>query len=275
MTKASENLFTTQPAVSRSIRRLEAQVGHPLFVRTARGVVLTTEGKILYKYSQRIFQSLAAADKEIRSVHSLLEGEIRIGISATLCKHYLMDYLNLFNQEYPGIVIRVTNPTTPEIIQLMKSEQIDIGIVNLPIIDNDLVSKELLQLEDCFVVGTRYKELAAQDPLLLSELGKYPLLMLEKRSNTRKHVDRYFQEHGIRFEPEFELGNLDLLAQFAINGLGVACLIKNFVQKELEEGLLFQLPMKETIPPRFIRVSYLKDLPLSPAAAKFLDLLER
>lgn len=275
ISKASENLFTTQPAVSRSIRRLELQVGCPLFVRTARGVALTKEGEILHKYAKQIFHALSEAEKEIQSFHNLLDGEIRIGISAALCKHYLMPYLNQFNAHYPGIVIRVTNPTTPEIIDLMKKEQIDIGIVNLPAPDNDLISQQLLELEDCFVAGEKYKELAERAPVPLARLNGYPMLMLEKKSNTRKHADRYFKGLGIEFEPEVELGNLDLMAQFAIDGRGIAYLIKNFIQDELNSGKLYEIEITEGMPRRIISASYLKDTPLSPAAWKFLELLTR
>ncbi|GAA3402137.1 LysR family transcriptional regulator [Paenibacillus hodogayensis] len=275
ISKASESLFTTQPAVSRSIRRLELQIGCPLFVRTARGVALTKEGEILLKYAKQIFLALSTAEKEIKSVQQLLDGEIRIGISAALCKHYLMPYMNQFNTYYPGIVIRVTNPTTPEIIDLMKKEQIDIGIVNLPGPDNDLMTLELLELEDCFVAGEKYRELAKRTHVPLAQLNDYPLLMLEKKSNTRRHVDCFFKELGIELEPEVELGNLDLMTQFAIEGRGIACLIKNFVRDELESEKLYEIKIEESMPRRMISASYLKYAPLSPASSKFLELLMR
>lgn len=113
ITKAAEQMYITQPAVSRAIRQLEEELGCTLFVRTAKGVKLTLEGNILYQYVDQIFQFLSTAEKKINDVKNLNSGEVRLGVSDTLCKHYLARYLKLFNTLHPKIKIHVVCPTTP------------------------------------------------------------------------------------------------------------------------------------------------------------------
>jgi len=109
-------MYITQPAVSRAIKQLEEDMKCILFVRTPRGVKLTQEGEILYQYIDQAFNFISAAEKKIEDIQNLQSGEIRIGVSDTLCKHYLLPHLKHFNTLYPSVKIRVTCPTTPGIV---------------------------------------------------------------------------------------------------------------------------------------------------------------
>jgi DNA-binding transcriptional LysR family regulator len=272
ISKAADELYITQPAASRSVKQLEKQIGSPLLFRTSKGVKLTREGEILFKYIEQAFNFIETAENKINEIRKLEIGEVKIGISDTLCKHYLLPYLEVFNRDYPGVKIHVTNPTTTRIIELLKRGKIDLGIVNLPVEDDRLEIKKGFELQDCFVAGEKYGYLADRE-ILVSELVKYPLLLLERESNTRLYIDRYFKEHGLEVIPEIELGNIDLLVQFAKIGLGISCVIRNFVNDELQKSTLFEIRLKEKIPPRNAGIVYLKDVPLSYTARKFINLL--
>jgi DNA-binding transcriptional LysR family regulator len=100
------------------------------------------------------------------------------------------------------------------------------------------------------------------------------MLLLEKSSNSRRYIDRYFSEHGIEVVPDFELGNMDLLVHFAKYDFGVACVIRNFVEEELENGRLFEIKPIEKIPPRSLGVVWLKDTPLSKASEELINCLD-
>ena len=121
ITKAEEHKYITQPAVSRALRQLEEELGCDLFVRTPKGAKLTPEGEILYQHVEQVFSSLSSAEKKINDLKNLNSGEIRIGFSDTLCKHYLVRYLKLFNTLHPKIKIHVFCQTKPGIISFMKA----------------------------------------------------------------------------------------------------------------------------------------------------------
>ncbi len=273
ISKASEQLFITQPAVSRAIKQLEDSLGCTLFFRTSKGVELTQEGDILFKHIEQAFGLISSAESKINDVRNLITGEVKIGVSDTLCKYYLIPYLKLFNTNYPGVKVHVTCPTTPEIIKLLKAGKIDFGIINMPLKDEQLEFKAVMEIQDCFVAGEKYKHLSGK-MLPISEVVKYPLLFLEKSSNTRAYIDEYLKNNSIAAVPDFELGNIDLLIQFAKFDFGIACIIENFAQDILDEGGLYKLHLIEKIPPRNISVAWLKSVPLTSAAKELIRNLE-
>lgn len=273
ISKAAENLFITQPAVSRSIRQLEDELGCILFLRTPKGVKLTQEGEILFQFVEQAFNFITTAEKKISDIKNLFSGEVRIGVSDTLCKHYLVPYLKLFHQLHPAIRIHVICQTTPGIIGLLKSRLVDFGMINMPFLDDQLNFKNILEVQDCFIVGETYRYLSNKmQPL--SEIVKYPLLLLEKNSNSRAYIDKYFSDHSISITPDFELGNMDLLVHFSRYDFGIACVIRNFIEEELEKGTLHEIKPIEKIPPRKMGVAWLKDVPLSKASIELISILD-
>jgi DNA-binding transcriptional LysR family regulator len=273
ISKASQQLYITQPSLSRSIKLLEEALGCSLFFRTSKGVELTQEGTILFQYIEQVFGFISSAEKRISEVKNLLTGDIKIGVSDTLCKYYLIPYLKLFNTNYPSVKVHVTCPTTPDIVKLLKAGKIDFGIVNMPLHDELLVFKDIMEIQDCFVVGEKYKHLSFQMQHI-SEISKYPLLLLEKSSNTRKYIDRYFEQNSITVTPDFELGNIDLLLHFAKYDFGIACVIENFAEDILNAGRIHKINLIEKIPPRSISIAWLKNVPLSAAAKELIKHLE-
>jgi DNA-binding transcriptional LysR family regulator len=245
-----------------------------LFFRTSRGVSLTKEGEMLFTYVEMAFNFLFLGEKKISQIRNLEEGELSIGVGDSICKHYLLPYLKRFNTDNPGISIHITNQKSFEIISMLKEGKIDLGLVNLPLDDDQLRITELMEIHDCFVVGEKLKGLA-KDKISLRNLAKHPILLVEKTSNSRKYIDDYLQNHKVRIEPAFELGNFELLAQFAMINMGVACVIKEFFLQELEKAELFEISLKEEIPARSIGVASLKMVPLSSAAKEFIYLLTK
>jgi DNA-binding transcriptional LysR family regulator len=273
ISKAAEHLYITQPAVSRTIRQLEDELRCALFFRTSKGVKLTQEGEILYQYIDQAFNFISTAEKKITDVKNLLSGEVRIGVSDTLCKYYLVPYLKLFNTLHPAIKIHIICPTTPGIISLLKAGKIDFGIINLPYEDDRLEFKSVMEIQDCFVAGEKYRYLSNKlQPL--GEIVKNPLLLLERNSNSRLYIDRYFEANSISAVPAFELGNIDLLVHFARYDFGIACVIRNFIADELESGRLHEIKPIEKIPVRSIGVVWLRDVPLSTASRELITQLD-
>jgi LysR family transcriptional regulator, cyn operon transcriptional activator len=275
-TRAAAELFITQPAVSHAIKQLETKLGGPLFLRTPKGVKLTSEGEVLFRFISQAYHLIEAGEKKLAEIHLLQEGEIRVGAGDTLCRYFLLPYLEAFHQRYPSIRFQVTNRTTQETVALLKEGKIDFGIVNLPLQAEDrmLEVRESIELQDCFVSGTSIDVPGlAEAPLTFAQLQQYPLLMLERASTTRRYIDRFAQEQGVALNPEIELGSIELLVQFARIGLGLACVIRNFISDELQSGVLREVLLQPPIPARRVGLITLRDVPLSSAARQFMEML--
>lgn len=271
-TKAAQELHITQPSVSYAIKQMEETLGLTLFHRLSKGVKLTEEGQAMLTYVEQSFALLDSAQKHALDLKQLNEGEVRIGASDSLIKHLLLPHLNEFHSAYPGIRIRLSHGKTPEIAQRLKEGNIDCAIVHLPIPDAQLDISHLASLEDCFVVGKAYQELAER--LITSkELAELPLLLLSPGSSTRAIVEQWFASKGLSVKPDIELGSIDLLIEFARMGYGAAFITRSFVKEELQSGKLLELRLDDKLPPRDIGFAIRRDLRLSLAADQFARML--
>jgi len=272
LSKAAEALHITQPAVSHTIKQLERQLGTPLFFRTPKGVLLTHEGEALFSYVEQAFRMMEAGEKKLAEIRDLESGEIHIGASDTLCKHYLLPYLRKYRETYPKVRIHVTNRTTDETLGLLRNGRIDFGIVNLPVDDDKVDIRESLVLHEC-LIGAPSNFPADGKPLPLSELHNYPLILLEPGGSIRRFLERYAASHGVALTPELELGSIDLIVQFVRSGFGLAFAAREFVEEELASGLVGEIPLLPPPPPRRIGIVTLKGTPLSAASQRFIALL--
>lgn len=273
LTAAAERLNITQPAVSHTIKQLEEKMGGPLFFRTSRGVELTTEGKVLLSFIEQAFHNVELGERAIAEMNNLNSGEIHIGASDTLCKYYLLPHLEQFHEQFPNVRIHITNRTTPETLTLLKEGKIDFGIVGLPAADKQIDFRKSTELQDCLVGGKGYRHLANQT-MPLADIQQYPLLCLEAGGSTRKSMDEFLASNDLMITPEFELGSVDLLVQFALRGFGLAFVIRDYVTEELKSGELVEIHLDPPLPVRNIGIATLRGVPLSTASKSFLALLE-
>lgn len=273
ISNAAKELFISQPAVSQSIKQLEESLGGKLFFRTTKGITLTKEGEVLLKYIEQAFNFIKKGEGKFVEMKNLVEGQINISASDTICKYYLAPYLAEFKKRYPKIKIHVTNRTSKESIELLKVGKVDLSIVNTPMNeDKNLSIVEILEINDCFIAGSNYMEL--KDKILtLEELNKYPIILLEKGSHIRNFIDEYFKSNGLELNPEFELGSIDLLIEFARLGLGISLVVKNFIEDELRLNKIFELNLNGDLPKRNLVVVTLKSFPISMAAKEFIKVL--
>lgn len=271
--KAAQELYMTQPAVSQSIMQLERELNIRLFNRTPKGVSLTNEGEHLFEYVNSAINIIEAGEAKILEFQNLTHGELRLGVGDTISKHYLVTYLEEFHNKYPNIKLKIVNGTTTELCELIKSADIEIAICNFPIENDTLELIECLEIHDIFVCGDYYKNLINKE-ISLDELSKLPLIFLEKTSNSRKYVENFMLSKGIKISPDFELGSYDLLLEFAKINLGIACVIKEFSKEYLDRGIIHEMKTLEEIPKRSIGVCYLKKVSLSSGAIKFLEILK-
>ncbi len=268
---AARELYITQPAVSQSVRSLEAELGVKLFVRGAKGVELTREGKILGDYVSSAMGMLEAGESRMHMLSMLDAGELRIGASDTVSKWFLLPIIQKFHRMYPNISLTITNRTTAETIRLLRSGAIDIGYVNMPAGSEGVVFEECMPVNDTFIAGEAFSELRDR-PVSLAELAEYPLIMLESTSRSRQWVDQHFQSNGVPLMADVELSAHDLLVDFARIELGIACVIREFVHDSLMEGELFEIQLTPPVPRRAIGVCWNSGIEPSAAAQKLIEL---
>lgn len=156
ISKAANQLYISQPAISKSISKLETELGTELFSRSSRGVTLTEEGQVLYEYVERAFDSLNMGEENLKNYKELGIGHIRIGVSTSLCKHILLDYLKDFIRENPNIKFSIDCHSTVNTIKLLRNEDIDIGLICNTELPKGIVYSPVKEIHDVFVASPEY-----------------------------------------------------------------------------------------------------------------------
>jgi len=270
--EASKQLFISQSAVSQSIKVLEKKLNQTLFVRSTKKVQLTPEGDILLKHIEPAINLIQKGENQLLEANTLNGGQLRIGASDTICRYYLVPYLNKFHKTYPNVHIKVTNQTSIECAHLLESGQVDFIITNFP--NSGLSSSQNTRVingfSDVFVANQEYFPLKGQT-VSLGTLQTYPILMLERKSTTSEFLHHMFQKEQLDLVPEIELSSNDLLIDLARIGLGIA-FVPDFCIPENDRDL-FQVKLSEKLPTPQIVVAYNENLPVSQASKQFMDML--
>ncbi len=276
LTRAAEELYISQPAVSQAIKQLENQLGGKLFNRTHKGMELSdTGGKQIFSTVEQALRLLTDAENKYSELKNTATGVVRICASDTVSTHFLLKYIKEYHEKYPNVNLILENGTSAETIELLKNKKGDIGFVNLPIDDKDIhLSNTVMQLHDTFVASDKFKELFEQT-IDLRRLQDYPLLMLELSTATRQAIINFAHSQGIHLHPEIELASLELMTELAKNGIGIACIPREFVTHELEEGTLKEIKTNPELPSRAIGLALPKDTELTFAVKEFLKMLNK
>jgi len=279
---AAKKLYISQPAVSKSISKLEENFPTPLLQRTSKGVFLTESGQILYQQLDTAFQAIKHGEEQIKQNNALGVGNISIGVSTTLCKYVLMPYLKRFIAENPNIKVSISCQSTYETLAALENGNLDIGLVGESDRLSGLTFQPIQTIHDVFVASPEYLEKLAERASLMyeknniSELTELELmstatfLLLNKNNVTRQYVDKYLLNKDISLENQIEVTTMDLLIDFAKIGLGTACVIKEFVEEEFKRGELLEFVIEEPIPQRKIGFAYTAKGLANPALQKFL-----
>lgn len=216
MTKASEILFVSQPAISKSIKTLEEQIGVSLFNRSSRGLNLTEEGNVLYNRISPAFLSIQNAEDELSNFNELNVGEIKIGISTVLTKCLLLDTIYKFKTQYPNVKIKIINGLTNELVDKLTKGELDFIIYSeSDIEEKGIESKLLLELNYCFFYNPIFYSIDVKN---VDDLTKYPLILQSKNSNTRKFLDYCTKE---KLEADVEVISQELICNLVNTGVGI------------------------------------------------------
>jgi len=276
ITKASKELNISQPAISKSIKNLEEQLGGKLFIRTKRGVILTEEGKEFYNYIKHAIEYIKNAENKFTDLINLETGCIRIGISVTLTKEFLLQYLAKFHALYPKINIQIITDVTSDLLPKLKNGLIDIIVLNLndKSYGNDIDIIKCKKINGCFVVNNNYKELVDKE-LSIKDLNNYPLILQTKGSNTREFLDNIAIENSIILKPNIELASYSLVVEFSKIGLGIGYATKEYIKNEIKNKELFELNIKEKIPSRYIGIALSKNHLPNFSTKKLIEIITK
>lgn len=270
MTKASEELHISQPAISQSIKKLEEQLGGTLFLRSNKGMELTEEGKMFYEYVKGALELINNAENEFTSFKNLDKGEIKIGCSTTLTKLVLLDALKRFHPNYPNININITNDLTSNLINDLKLGKLDFVIFNESTIkESNLNLQKIKELKQGFV----YNPLFYKDEVKsFEDLNNYPLILQKEVSNSRKLLDYIALNNNVKLIPKMEVVSQELITEFTNIGLGIGFVIIDLAKRNFND--LEELKINKKIPNINVYLATNKSISLTFASKTFIKYIK-
>lgn len=252
ISKAAKSLYISQPAVSITIRKLEENLNATLFIRKSKGVELTENGRKLYDSAKKALNILI--DTEDRLKQHQNTGYLRIAASNVLCKHFLMPYLKEFTLFYPNTDVSITCTSSAAACSMLEQCDIDLALVAKPEHLGTAKYHSLGMIEYIFVCTPAYRNKLNCTNDEIFEHGK--IMLLDKDNISRRHLNNYYAQNNIRPLHILEVNEMDLLIEFAKMGLGVSCVVKQFVESELNAGTLMEIKLSKPILPREIGFLY-------------------
>ena len=253
ISRAAKELYISQPAISKSISKLEDSLNTVLFTRNSRGVQLTDEGQVLFEHTRDAFEELAKGEQELKRIREFNMGHIRIGVSNTLCRFIMVKYLKGFIEQYPHIKITIESQPTTQTLSMLEQQRIDIGLVVEQKSAKSMNFIPVMDIEDIFVATPSYLEnLKLREGADTDVFQSGNLMLLDKNNITRHYIDDYMSVNEIVANNLLEVTTMDLLIEFARIGLGIGCVIKEFVKEDLDSGRLAQLKLDTPIHKRTV-----------------------
>ena len=220
-TRAAEVLQNNQPNITRCMKNLEQELGCKLFHRSNKGITLTPEGQRFYRRVAAAVEQLQLGEEEIRRDGSLESGSLSISASEAALHMILLDKLSAFRARYPGVHLRITNETTPQAIERLRSGESDFAVITAPLLTGrSLQQTELLRFAEIPVCGPAYSEMAAHG-CTLAELARCPLVCLGEGTSTYAFYQSFFNAHGQPFRVDVEAATMDQILPMVEHGLGI------------------------------------------------------
>lgn len=275
ITKASEQLCISQPAVTKQIKNLENQLNTPLFIRTKKGVVLNECGQKIFLDVKQALTLLEETNSKIKDFTELNTGTIKIGISTTLMRKYLLKYVEKFHNNYPNIVVDIYTDPTKELIEKLKKGMIDLIIGKfLDNFDKDLNYYELDKTKYIFMANKNYFDLRNLT-LNSKDLKNYPILLQEYPSNSRISVEKYFESNHVSIEPKMNIASSNLLIDFIDMGYGIGYVTELYVKDELKKGVLYEVNIRPQPEQISFGIISLKNNVMTTHCKKFIETLKK
>lgn len=283
--RAAEELYISQPAISTQIRDFEASLGVKLFDRSARELLLTQAGELVYAYAQQIFTLTQQIEQGVANLKGLKTGNLSIAASSTIGEYLLPRLIGHFKNSYPGIKLQLQIYNTTGVVERILARQIDLGFVGDEVNNQAalLEIKPFYQDEIVLFIGTDHPLLAKARTassshtleFTVAELmeAKVELVMREQGSATRRCAERSLREAGLNLAVAMDLGSNEAVKQATVAGLGAGMLSSRSLEAELKAGMVKIVTVPGLRCLRYFHLIHRKDKGLTQAEERFLELI--
>src|SRR6202012_422483 len=244
-TRASQQLYVAQSAISRKIKLLEEELGEPIFKRVNKKVYVTPAGETLLRYARRIFLDMRNAKLEISEIAHLERGQRGVGAGMLACPYIIPPVLEKFKALHPRIDLEVITAPTDTLLSRLSDNLIELGVFTLPIKHADLQVVPLITEEMVVVTSPKHPVLSQKEKMNAEELQDYPLILFPKGARTRNVLDEFFNDAGITPHIAMEAENVALIKPLVKIDLGISIIPFRSVSEELERGELHCLKIKD------------------------------
>ena len=250
--KAAKELFTSQPAISRTISLLEDELNVKLFFRRKEGVRLTKEGEAFYKSIELPLNQLDRLENEIGKNEKVFDEIIYIGATVTALSCFLFDLINSFSKRFPNIHYRIYTGSSSSIVEMVNNGKIDIAFITTPFNKSNIHDiTNVLVIDNVLVGGEKYKELAKK-PVSIKELTNYPFILLSKEMQFRAHIDEFLDENNVIINPEFEADSSSVIMPMVERNYGLGFIPYEMAKESIESKKAYLINLKEEIPIRHV-----------------------
>lgn len=271
--RAAESLRIGQPAVSKGVKELEAQLGLALLERGPGPIQPTEAGRALLSHARAIFASEREAEEELAALSGLTSGTLRVGASSTIATWILPPFLARFQAEHPLVQSSLVSANTVSIARLALERQIDVALVEGPVDEPRLRAEEWRTDELVLVVSPDHPFARRRRPVSPAELEQTLVLLREEGSGTREVVLSALDTHGVRLQRTMEIGGTEAIKQAVAAGLGASFVSRSAAEDQLKLGRLRVVRLPQFGIRRPLRLLSLEGRTLPPAAAAFEALL--
>ncbi len=263
--EASNKLYISQPAISKSINKLEEDLGISLFYRANKGVTLTSDGEILLKYVKDSRKLLLACERMLSSNNSLDSGSIVIGAQSHIVRNYLLEKINNFRKIFPNVMFRIVDLSTLELIEGLEKHELDFVVdaspINTPY--NNLRIQPIYKLDTCFIKSKENNKKYNK----ITDLEDECIVMPISRSSLRKNLFKSL-ENIIEIKPQLEYGTEELIIESVKRNMGIGYVVKGETLK-IDESKLDIIDLNISLPTVEINLVYI-DSYLTPLAREFI-----
>lgn len=264
---ASNKLFISQPAISKSMSKLEEELNTQLFYRANKGISLTPSGEILYEYLQKMHDLLLSCQRVLVSINDIEQGRIIIGVQSHIVRNYLMDKIAAFRLRHPKIVIELIDMSTNFLIERLEQRKVDFVVDSSPIdtVYNNIEIKPICSLNTCFVKSKENKRTYNN----LKELEKEDIILPVSRSSIRKNLNICCNNLDVSLKPILEFETEELIIDATRKNLGIGYVVKSAIQYLVDSNILDYIDIKEDLPKMEINLLYINNY-LTNAAKLFI-----
>jgi DNA-binding transcriptional LysR family regulator len=271
-TRAAERVGRTQPAVSQSIKKLEDEVGAPLFARDVHEVSLTEAGRVLADYARRMVGLRDEAMRQVSELRALKAGTLSIAAHESAAVYLLPALLRTYLQKFPDIRVGIYRSRLNEIPRQVMDRQVDVGFVKDEPMFHELQSIEVHTDQMICIASPDYR-LASKPQVTVRDLAGEPFILHHLCGSTADLIHRLFEQNGVRCKVAAELWSFENIKNFVQEQVGLAIVPGVTVRQELRDGTLVKIPLRELAAPRRTLMLYPEQGYVSDSARELIRIV--